>query len=284
MWRLAREMWRTRFGKFSTVVLAANVGVWFGSRLGLRLIGPGAKTFLRFLLLFCALYLLLRYFGRIRRGLLWRLRNRLLIAYVFIAIIPILLILSMASVAAYLLYGQLATYLVVSQLERDVGRLRATNLAIVVDLTSRLRQNEMAGPAATAVLESYRQELLAEFPGLECDALLPGGRSVVVPADRALHFSVPGWLKQEFHGLTKEGSRLYLRSVRRATARGQSFVVQLSVPVSPEFLDRVGRDVGRADLILLNEVPQAEPEGGQTLLAIGDRRFVQGEVISDRRR
>lgn len=284
MRRLAREIWRTRFGKFAAVVLAANVLVWLGARLGLRLVGPGAKTFLRFLLLFCVVYLVARYFGRIRRGLLWRLRNRLLIAYVFIAIIPILLILSMVSVAAYLLYGQLATYLVVNQLERDVGRLRAANLALVVDLSSRLRQNEMAGPAATAVLESYRQELVAEFPGLECGVLLPGGRSVVVPADHAALFKMPEWLKQEFHGLTKEESRLYLRSVRRTSAGGKSFVVQLTVPVSPEFLDRVGRDVGRADLILLNEVPRAEAERGQTLLAIGDRRFVQGEVISDRRR
>src|SRR5579863_7359051 len=46
-----------------------------------------------------------------RRGI-WRLRNRLLAAYLFIAVVPILLIATLAVVAVRALASQLAVYLV----------------------------------------------------------------------------------------------------------------------------------------------------------------------------
>jgi len=64
-------------------------------------------------------------FGRlVLRSIIWRLRNRLIVAYVFIALVPIVLLATLAAVTTYFVTGQMAIYLVNSELERQVGTLR----------------------------------------------------------------------------------------------------------------------------------------------------------------
>src|ERR1035441_538924 len=46
------------------------------------------------------------------RTLIWRLRNRLIVAYLFIAVVPIVLILALMLVTSYALVGQMAVYMV----------------------------------------------------------------------------------------------------------------------------------------------------------------------------
>lgn len=58
------------------------------------------------------------------RGLIWRLRNRLIVAYIFIALVPVVLLVTLAGVTSYFVTGQMASYLVHSELERQVGTLR----------------------------------------------------------------------------------------------------------------------------------------------------------------
>ncbi len=53
----------------------------------------------------------------------WRLRNRLLVAYLFIAVLPILLILTLVGLGGYMLATQVAVYLVRSELDRRVASL-----------------------------------------------------------------------------------------------------------------------------------------------------------------
>ena len=51
---------------------------------------------------FCGFFLLLRF---TRRRLIWRLRNRLIVTYVFIGVIPVVLLITMAGLAGYFLIG-----------------------------------------------------------------------------------------------------------------------------------------------------------------------------------
>ena len=59
------------------------------------------------------------------RKLTWRLRNRLIVAYAFIAVLPILLVLTLVGLGAYMLAGQVAVYLVRSELDRRLVSLRS---------------------------------------------------------------------------------------------------------------------------------------------------------------
>ena len=57
------------------------------------------------------------------RNLIWRLRNRLIVAYLFIAVVPIGLILALMLVTSYALIGQMAVYLVNRELENRMRTL-----------------------------------------------------------------------------------------------------------------------------------------------------------------
>jgi phosphoserine phosphatase RsbU/P len=57
------------------------------------------------------------------RNLIWRLRNRLIVAYLFIAVVPIVLILALMLVTSYALIGQMAVYLVNRELDNRMRTL-----------------------------------------------------------------------------------------------------------------------------------------------------------------
>ncbi len=52
------------------------------------------------------------------RKTIWRLRNRLVVAYLFIAVVPIALILLLAGIGGYILAGQISVYLVTNEIDR----------------------------------------------------------------------------------------------------------------------------------------------------------------------
>jgi sigma-B regulation protein RsbU (phosphoserine phosphatase) len=56
-----------------------------------------------------------------RSKLIWGLRNRLIVTYVFIGVVPIVLILVLAFFGTWIVVGQIATYLVSSELSRRGG-------------------------------------------------------------------------------------------------------------------------------------------------------------------
>ncbi len=58
------------------------------------------------------------------RNAIWRLRNRLIVAYLFIAVVPIALILALMLGTSYAIVGQVAVYLVERQLDNRMRTLR----------------------------------------------------------------------------------------------------------------------------------------------------------------
>ena len=61
----------------------------------------------------------------------WRLRNRLLVTYLFIAVVPVLLLATLAAAGSWFLANQLAVYLVTSELDRRIDELRAAVRSVV---------------------------------------------------------------------------------------------------------------------------------------------------------
>src|SRR4051794_5180429 len=108
-----------------------RITLWSGG-LAILLSGSGSKgrgwaTFITVVFAFCAFLLIFRW---VRRHLIWRLRHRLIVTYIFIGVIPIVLLLLMAGVASYLLAGQFATYIAISDLQSELHHLGAANAAL----------------------------------------------------------------------------------------------------------------------------------------------------------
>ena len=80
----------------------------------------GAISFVKYLAVLAGIYLVVRMIAWGRNRLLWSLRNRLIVAYLFIAVVPILLIMTFVVLAGNFLYSQLGAYLLYEDLHRRI--------------------------------------------------------------------------------------------------------------------------------------------------------------------
>src|SRR5690348_9408977 len=99
---------------FALVFVVAGVAAYLMAPPG------GVFGLVKFLGLLGALYLLMRFLGWWRNRLLWSLRNRLIVAYLFIALVPVLLLILLSVQAGLLLYSQLGGYLLYEDMQTRV--------------------------------------------------------------------------------------------------------------------------------------------------------------------
>src|ERR1700681_571234 len=71
------------------------------------------------------LWLAIRLLRLVARQAVWRLRHRLIVTYLFIAIVPLVLIVGLAALGGYMLVYQLAAYLVTTEIDRRIDGLAA---------------------------------------------------------------------------------------------------------------------------------------------------------------
>ena len=124
----------------------------------------GLSTFATFVGFSAGIVLLARLFARYRQQFLWSLRNRLLVAYVFIAVVPMILMAGMVGLSAYIGYTQLAAYLIYQDVQERL-ELVAGTATVLLDSpeAAQGRPNHAitAEPAST-VIETVADRL----PGL----------------------------------------------------------------------------------------------------------------------
>lgn len=187
----------------------------------------GWVTFLGFVVLVLVAIAALRW---LRRVLLWRLRNRLIVTYVFIGVVPLVLLATIAIGAAYLFSGQFATYIATDEIHTQIGRLDTANRAIATQIAMRLGRGESL-------------EAIAREPRI--DTKLFTGRSIVaLYGDKPVVLlgsgtSVPGWVqKRDFSGLVQDGT-LFLRSATTLDARGRPLTIISSIPLNSELLQTI---------------------------------------------
>ena len=181
-------------------------------------------------------------FGWFRRKILWSLRNRLMVAYVFIAVVPILLLLAMAGISGYILYAQLGSYVLSQEVNRTLGRLKD----IAESLAASPAGPAVAGSAADnlGLIAPSAARMALDLPGMdirtgEGQELLSETAAAGPSSDRA------------FAGLVQRGDQLWLRAAAAHWFGDRRRVVMVSVPVAPELLDRFSLELGliRWDLV-----------------------------------
>jgi phosphoserine phosphatase RsbU/P len=114
-----RNFW-SRLGRVEKTFLAAVLLYAF-----LRLIGvpAGLQVLAAITAIVCGMWSLFRVGAQLMRKAIWRLRNRLIVAYLFIAVVPIVLILTLALITGYALVGSVAVYFVRTELANREAQL-----------------------------------------------------------------------------------------------------------------------------------------------------------------
>ncbi len=170
---------------------------------------------------------------RLLRKAVWRLRNRLIVTYMFIAVVPIVLIAALASMGGYLLISQLAVYLVTSELDRRIESLDTAAESIV-------RTSAADRPA---VMRRMTELFYSDHnPGLEI-LIREGGKITRYPDNGTLPVPRKEW-KDKRGVLLREG-RIYAWSHRR-TDTGD---VTVTAPLTGDFLAGLVPNLGAVNFL-----------------------------------
>src|SRR5438105_2311009 len=115
-------------------------------------------------------YFLIRLFIAAKRRLLWRVRRKLILSYIFVGFIPAILIVAFFLLGGFLLFNNLSSYLVQSRLRAlsDEAKFLAQSTALEIQ---RSGGRDVAGIAARRQANASTQ-----FPGLSL-AVVPDVRS-----------------------------------------------------------------------------------------------------------
>lgn len=147
------------------------------------------------------------------RRLLWRIRTKLLVSYLFIAVVPVVLLSIFFLVAGVLFTGLVASHLLSTEVDRQAR-----------DLDQSARTALSHAPIGGTPLADRLKGAASRHPGLTWSAS-SGGR---VSGEPGLPQTLPAWLPESgFVGLVKVGGDDRLRAVAR---RGADFLL-LDVPV-----------------------------------------------------
>ena len=235
-----------------------------GLAAALNLLGNSAVSRrLPFLGLAALVYVLYRFWTRWRAQLLWSLRNQLALGYLFLSVVPIVLLLALATMLSQILYSQLGAYLLYHDVEDRVVRLS--------DAAAALAATEASLPAT--MQESAKKEVLTEQAKRIVGAQFPGLRVSFEITPEFFH-DVAGLSARSFSGMIQRGNVLHLAGIRELETRPGTRFVELSAPFTPELLERMAPDLGPIDITLAQTVEAGSSEksvriGTKDYMAIG---------------
>jgi sigma-B regulation protein RsbU (phosphoserine phosphatase) len=253
-----RNAWR-RLSRIDVLAILLILG---GMTCAILDVSGGLASFLKFLAIVAAVYAVFRFAGWWRTRLLWSLRNRLIVAYLFIAVVPILLILTLVVLAGQILYSRLGSYLLYDDIHQRMGML--------ADITEHIAAAHRTLPAG--VSEDEEEHILSEQAKEVHDKQLPG-LNIDFSNDATLLGKVAGPGRDSFSGLVEEGDTLSLMSIRAMKGPKKTRVSTLRVQITPEFLSLVAPDLGAIQVNLTRRF-----EGGVRRGIVFSWRDVQYET------
>jgi sigma-B regulation protein RsbU (phosphoserine phosphatase) len=198
-----------------------------------------------------------------KHGLLWRLRNRLILTYLLIGLTPVVLFFTLVFSSAYVAAGQFAIHLASQHLQLQLDNMGTSDAGFAFSLARRvedgatakdLAENRNDGrPAGATPLSSPPQQR----PGVR-------QRSVYID-DQPVEFRdfmgnahspmrLTNWIKQRRNGQMKvfaeDGGVLYMAVVDRVAAGKDHMVTVIgTMPVTDPLLTNVAKGLGQVTLL-----------------------------------
>jgi sigma-B regulation protein RsbU (phosphoserine phosphatase) len=239
--------------RFAFWMLAYGLALWIVERLAGGVPGPLWGLFWVALLISGGYYFG-RLIGFVRARVLWRLRRRLIVAYLFIAVVPIVLIIFLVLIKDFLNNGQFAAFLVALKLRERAGQLQ--QISRVVGHEMHLSPAKSPDALLDAMQNFFADELgqhTKSYPGLEITLQL-GSRVRAFRLDGSAiprPVTLPKWLTQEeFAGFVVDHGQIALRSVDRGQTPLGELTLVVSQPLTPELLDLVGQGIGPVRVLI----------------------------------
>jgi len=198
---------------------------------------------IRILGLLAVFYVVYRYWSRWRAELMWSLRNRLIVTYVFLAVVPVVLLLLLASLVGQILYSQLGAYLLYHDIEDRVVTLsnEAAELAA------------MKAELPAALDENGKRQVLAKHAQATIGRQF-GKLTVNFNVEPEFIHTAAGPAARSFAGMIQTGNQLRLAGIWEMDGIGEKQIVEVSSPFTSDLLEGVAPDVGPIKIKLLQTV------------------------------
>ncbi len=196
----------------------------------------------------------------LKRRILWRLRNRLIVTYVFIGVIPVVLLVAMAGFSLFLFAGQFASFVVISELNAQLRSAEAVNAAISNEIAAGLARGN--NPTAESLSGLKKRD---RAWGHRQVRAWQGTKTLLLPNDTpaASSFSYPSPFSDKndneyvakalregkpFHEIVSDQGKLYLRVVSVIPVRATSLTVVTSEPLDKDLVGKIAADLGEITL------------------------------------
>ncbi len=202
----------------------------------------GWVSFLSFLSIFFFAILAFRF---LKAKILWRLRNRLIVTYMFIGVVPTLLLIGMTFVTLYLLAGQFANFVVISEIHLQMEHVESVNSAIANELGVRLDRGEAP---TVALLESLRK---TDVIGRHRDVCAwYGAKPLPMCGDPkgGTPFSQPLFVTKPLNEIVRDRGNLFLRAATVLPVRGDKLTVVSSEALDEPLMQEIAKDLGEITL------------------------------------
>ena len=229
--------------------------------------GDGLSGWVEFLLLDAALLFSIISFRWLKRRILWRLRNRLIVTYVFIGVIPAVLLVLMSSITIYLFAGQFASFVVTSEINSQLRSMQAVNAAVSNELAARIEKSEVPTADSLAGLRKrdrgWRRRQVAAWYGT---------KPLPVSGAESASLTFPNFLNnggtyakalrdgQPFKEIVRDKDGLYLRVASIFDVGPEKLAVVTSEPLDRNLLAEIAENLGEITLyasgITLRESPK----------------------------
>ncbi|MGB9072636.1 MAG: SpoIIE family protein phosphatase [Terriglobales bacterium] len=267
-----KGLWpRSRTARAGVYVLALDVLLFLLQRLAVRLspaVAASLGGWVSFLSFLAAVLFGIVGFRWLRSQLLWRLRNRLIVTYVFIGVIPVLLLVMISSLTLYLLAGQFANFVVMSEITSRLRSMESSNRAIANHLANRFSRGHTFNAEAVAGIrprhrEWSRRQVCVWYrnqPQPYCAG--PSG----APA-----FDAPKFVTDGFGEIVRDHGTLYLRAATVIGVEPESLRVIASEPLGKPLVEEIAKDLGEVTLL--------QPKPSTTMPRVEDKNK-QGIIIS----
>jgi sigma-B regulation protein RsbU (phosphoserine phosphatase) len=235
--------------------------VFFALQMLLKLLAPrwsdSLAGWVKFLLFDAALLFCIVAFRHLRRKVLWRLRNRLIVTYVFIGVIPAALLVVMAIITIYLFAGQFASFVVTSEINSQLRSMQAANAAVGNDLGARLEKNEL--PTAEFLTSLRRRD--RAWGRRQVHAWYGAKLLPLNSAAQTSSVSFPDFLNKDdnayakairegepFQEIVRDQGVLYLRATSAFAVGPDQLIVVTSEPLDKDLVAAIAANLGEITL------------------------------------
>jgi sigma-B regulation protein RsbU (phosphoserine phosphatase) len=202
----------------------------------------GWVSFLCFVAIFFFLILAFRW---LKVKILWRLRNRLIVTYVFVGVVPTLLLVAMTFITLYLLAGQFANFVVISEIHLHMQNVESVNSAIANELAVRIERGE---PPTLELLESLRRTDAIWRHRDVCAWYGAKPLPLCGEAKGKTSFTQPSFVHGPFSEIVRDHGSLYLRAGSALAVRSDKLTVVSSEALDQELVQEIANNLGEITL------------------------------------